>query len=92
MTTMYVHFDALPEGMTLTQVEGDLSVAVDDKGTVTGGYYEENQGRIEIELLDEDDNENPKYAQLAVKAYLQRVSFAKTTTVEIGCIEIPLYN
>ncbi len=92
MTTMYVHFDALPQGMTLTQVEGDLSEAVDDKGAVTGGYFANNQGRIEIELLDEDDNQNPKYAQLTVKSYLQSVNFPRSTTVEIGCMEIPLYN
>ncbi len=92
MTTMYIHFDRLPEDMTLTQVEGDLSIAVDDKGFVTGGYLREGTGRIEIELLDEDDNENPKFAQLTVKAYLQKVKFPKTTVVEIGGMEIPLYN
>ncbi len=92
MTTMYIHFDALPQGMTLSQVEGDIAVAIDEKGFVTGGYLDEKGGKIEVELMDEDDNQNPKFAQLTIKAYLQTVKFPRSTVVEIGCMEIPLYN
>ena len=41
---------------------------------------------------NEDDNVNPKYAQLGVKAYLQQMQFPKDTLIEFGGMEIPLYN
>ena len=40
----------------------------------------------------EDERVNPKYAQMAVKAYLQRAGFAKDTIIEIGGMEIGLYE
>ena len=40
----------------------------------------------------EDEKVNPKYAQMAVKAYLQRAAFAKDTKVEIGGMEIGIYE
>ena len=44
------------------------------------------------QVLDlEDETINPKYAQLAVKNYLQKVGFPKDTTLEIGGMEIGIY-
>ena len=46
--------------------------------------------RIDLDL--EDEKVNPKFAQIAVKAYLQRAAFATTTKVEIGGMEIGIYE
>ena len=40
----------------------------------------------------EDERVIPKYAQMAVKAYLQRAGFARDTVIEIGGMEIGLYE
>ena len=55
-------------------------------GAVCGG----EAGRIDLEL--EDERVNPKFAQLAVKAYLQRAGFPRETAVEIGGMEIGIYE
>lgn len=83
---LFIHYTALPEDKTLADVVGELNEVLDDHGMVCGG--EEN--RLDLDL--EDENINPKYAQMAVKAYLQRVGFARDTVVEIGGMEIGLYE
>ena len=83
---MYIHYKALPEGKTLTDVVGELNEVLDDVGAVCGG----EAGRIDLDL--EDERANPKHAQVAVKAYLQRTQFPRDTTVEIGCMEIGVYE
>jgi hypothetical protein len=55
-------------------------------GAVCGG----EAGRIDLDL--EDERANPKHAQVAVKAYLQRAQFPRDTTVEIGGMEIGVYE
>ena len=40
----------------------------------------------------EDERVNPKYAQIAVKAYLQRAGFSKETAIEIGGMGIGIYE
>ena len=82
---MYVHYKTLPNGKALEDVVEEINEVLDDHGAVCGG----EEGRIDLEL--EDETINPKYAQLAVKAYLQRAEFAKDTTVEIGGMEIGIY-
>ena len=47
-----------------------------------------NQRILELE----DERANPKHAQVAVKAYLQRVEFPRDTAVEIGGMEIGVYE
>ena len=47
-------------------------------------------GRLDLDL--EDETINPKYAQIAVKAYLQRAGFPKETAIEIGGMEIGIYE
>ena len=49
-------------------------------------------GTLKLHLELEDERVNPKYAQMAVKAYLQRAGFAKDTIIEIGGMEIGLYE
>ena len=83
---MYIHYKSLPEGKTLTDVVGELNEVLDDVGAVCGG----EAGRIDLDL--EDERANPKHAQVAVKAYLQQAAFPRDTTVEIGCMEIGVYE
>jgi len=83
---LYIHYTTLPEGKKLEDVVEELNDVLDDGGVVCGG--EEN--RIDLDL--EDERMNPKFAQMAVKAYLQRVGFAPDTKVEIGCMEIGIYE
>lgn len=83
---MYIHYQSLPEGKDLHDVVGELNDVLEDVGSVCGG----EAGRIDLEL--EDERANPKHAQVAVKAYLQRVQFPRDTTVEIGCMEIGVYE
>lgn len=82
---VFIHYTSLPEGKTLADVVGELNELLDDHGVVCGG--EEN--RLDLDL--DDENINPKYAQLAVKNYLQQTGFAKDTVLEIGGMEIGIY-
>ena len=84
--TLYIHYTSLPQGKTLEDVVGELNEVLEDHGVVCGG----EANRLDLEL--EDETVNPKYAQMAVKAYLQRAAFAKDTKVEIGGMEIGIYE
>ena len=83
---MYIHYKTFPTGKELADVVGELNEVLEDVGSVYGG----EAGRIDLDL--EDERANPKHAQVAVKAYLQRVGFPRDTTVEIGCMEIGVYE
>lgn len=82
---VFIHYTDLPEGKTLADVVGELNEVLDDTGVVCGG--EDN--RLDLDL--EDETVNPKYAQLAVKTYLQQAGFPMDTTLEIGGMEIGIY-
>lgn len=82
---VYIHYSALPQGKTLADVVGELNEVLDEHGVVSGG----EEGRLDLDL--EDENINHKYAQLAVKSYLQKAAFPKDTTLEIGGMEIGIY-
>ena len=82
---VFIHYTALPEDKTLADVVGELNEVLDDHGVVCGG--EDN--RLDLDL--DDENINPKYAQLAVKNYLQKAGFPRDTTLEIGGMEIGIY-
>ena len=81
----YIHYTALPQGKSLADVVGELNEVLEDGG-VCGG----RQGRIDLDL--EDEKVNPKFAQMAVKAYLQRAQFPRDTRVELGGMEIGVYE
>ena len=83
---LIIHFTALPEKLTLDMVKSDLAELLEDDGWLTGS------GADYLELELEDEKVNPKFAQMAVKAYLQRAAFDKNTTVEIGGMEIGIYE
>ena len=83
---LYIHYPALPEGKELADVVEELNQVLGDGGAVCGG----EAGRIDLEL--EDERVNPKFAQIAVKAYLQRAGFPRETAVEIGGMEIGIYE
>jgi predicted metal-dependent TIM-barrel fold hydrolase len=82
---VYIHYTGLPENKPLEDVVEELNQVLDEHGVVCGG----EEGRLDLEL--EEENVNPKYAQLAVKAYLQREGFPMDTTLEIGGMEIGIY-
>ena len=83
---LYIHYNTLPEGKELSDVIDELNEVLDEHGAVCGG----EAGRIDLDL--EDERINPKYAQIAVKNYLQRAGFAKETAIEIGGMEIGIYE
>ncbi len=85
MMELFVHYTALPEGMALEDVVEGLNQVMDDGGVVCGGL----NGRIDMEL--EDEKMNPKLAQGAVKAYVQRVNFPRDTVIELGGMKINAY-
>ena len=87
---MFIHYKTLPEGKNRDDIVGELNEVLDDDGYVCGGADYEQGGRIDLEL--EDEVKNPKFAQMTVKAYLQRANFAADTTVEFGCMEIGVYE
>ena len=87
---LYIHYQSLPQGKTLADIVGELSEVLEDHGAVCGGLGDENGGRLDLDL--EDEKVNPKFAQIAVKAYLQRAGFAPDTRVEIGGMEIGIYE
>ena len=83
---LYIHYPALPEGKELADIVEELNQVLEDGGAVCGG----EAGRIDLDL--EDERVNPKFAQIAVKAYLQRAGFPRETAVEIGGMEIGIYE
>lgn len=83
---IYIHYKALPPTLSLPEVVQQLNDTLEEHGAVSGGQA----GRIDLTL--EDETINPKYAQMAVKAYLQRVNFPRDTKIEIGGMEIGVYE
>lgn len=83
---VYIHYAALPTGMTLLDAVGGLNEVLDEHGAVSGG----ERGRLDLTL--EDETMNPKFAQLAVKSWLRRTGFPSDTRLEIGGMEIGIYE
>lgn len=81
-----IHYRSLPEGKALADVVEELNEVMEEHGSVCGGQ----DGRLDLCL--EDEKINPKFAQMAVKAYLQRAGFPKDTQIEIGGMEIGIYE
>jgi hypothetical protein len=87
---LFIHYTTLPEGKTREDIVEELNTVLEDDGVVCGGADYEQGGRIDLEL--EDETKNPKFAQMAIKAYLQRAEFPRDTKVEFGCMEIGIYE
>ena len=84
---IYIHYTTLPQDKLLPDVVEELNQVLEDHGAVCGG---ESGRRLDLDL--EDEKVNPKYAQMAVKAYLQRAQFPRDTRVELGGMEIGVYE
>ena len=87
---LFIHYSSLPDGKELADIVGEINEVLEDHGAVCGGEGDSNGGRLDLDL--EDETINPKYAQMAVKAYLQREGFARDTAIEIGGMEIGIYE
>ncbi len=85
---LLIHFHTLPEGATLETVKSDLAELLEDDGFLLGS----SKTHIDIDLLGEDDNKNPKYGILTVKNYLQKAGFAPDTTIELAGTEVGIYE
>ena len=83
---MLIHFNDLPQGLTLDAVKSDLAVLLEDDGWLTGS------GEHHIELELEDEKANPKYGILTVKGYLQKAKFAPDTTIELAGVPVGIYE
>ena len=70
-----IHFNTLPEGMSLDDVKSDLAVLLEEDGWLTGSAQSPAGGYIELEL--EDEKANPKYGILTVKGYLQKANLPR---------------
>lgn len=85
---LLIHFPALPAGATLDQVRDDLAGLLEDDGFLLGSGTD----YIDIDLLGEEDNKNPKYGIMTVKYYLQKAGFPKESTLELGGMEVGVYD
>lgn len=85
---LLIHFPALPQGATLAQVRDDLAGLLEDDGLLLGS----GEDFIDIDLLGEEDNKNPKYGIMTVKYYLQKAGFPKETTIELGGVPVGIYE
>lgn len=85
---LLIHFTAIPQGATLEDVKSDLAELLEDDGFLLGS----SERHIDIDLLGEDDNKNPKYGILTVKNYLQKAGFTPDTTLELGGVEVGIYE
>ena len=74
---IYIHYTQLPQDKELADIVGELNEVLEEGGRVCGG----EQGRIDLDL--EDEKVNP---------YLQRAAFDPTTKIEIGGMEIGIYE
>ena len=83
---LIIHFNTLPEGLTLDLVRDDLAGLLEDDGWLTGS----GSNYLELEL--EDEKVNPKYGILTVKGYLQKAKFAPDTTIELAGTPVGIYE
>ena len=83
---LLIHFNTLPQGLTLEAVKSDLALLLEDDGWLTGSGLD----HIELEL--EDEKVNPKYGILTVKGYLQKAEFASDTTIELAGVPVGIYE
>ena len=85
---LLIHFPALPQGATLEQIRDDLAGLLEDDGFLLGS----GPHHIDIDLLGEDDNKNPKYGILTVKHYLQQAGFDPATTIELAGTPVGIFE
>ena len=87
---LLIHFTALPEGMTLRDLEIGLDEIMEDDGWILASRFEEGRGLVEIEL--EDERSNPKFGIIGIKSYLQEAAFAPDTAIELAGKPVGIYQ
>ena len=87
---LIIHFNTLPEGLTLDMVRDDLAGLLEDDGWLTGSGQSAEGGYVELEL--EDERRNPKYGILAVKHYLRQNHFPAGTAIELAGVSVGIYE
>ncbi len=85
---LLIHFKSLPGGATLEAVKSDLAELLEDDGFLLGS----GPSHIDLDLLGEEDNRNPKYGILTVKNYLQKAGFSPDTTIELAGVEVGIFE
>lgn len=87
---MKIHFYTLPPGLDLEGLKRGLDDILEDDGWLTGSGQDAEGGYVELEL--EDERVNPKYGILAVKNYLQAISAAPDTKLELAGHVVGVYE
>ncbi len=85
-----IHYTKLPQGLSLDALKLELAQVLEEDGWLTGSGSAGEGGWLELEL--EDERANPKYGILAVKHDLQRMGFAKDTTIELAGVPVGIYE
>lgn len=85
-----IAFARLPKDMDLDRLRRDLDCVLEDDGWLLASGRSGEGGFVELEL--EDEKMNPKYGIMAVKAYLQRMEFAPSTTIELAGTPVGIYE
>ena len=87
---LIIHFNTLPEGLTLDLVKDDLAGVLEDDGWLTGSGEDENGHYLELEL--EDERVNPKHCIVAVRGYLCGAGFPSDTALELAGMATNIYG
>ena len=87
---LLIHFTALPEGITLRDLEAGLDEVMEDDGWILASTFEDGKGLIDIEL--EDEKTNPKFAIVGIKLYLQNIKCAPDTAIELAGKPVGIYE
>lgn len=85
-----IDYPFLPENMTLYDLRRGLDEILEDDGWLIASGEDEKGGFVELEL--EDERMNPKYGIMAVKAYLQRISLDRASTIELAGVPVGIYE
>lgn len=87
---MIIRFPALPQGMTMQEVELQVSELLEEDGWLLGSGLDAEGGWLDVDL--EEEKSNPKHSILAAKAYFQSRGFDRKTTIELAGKPVGIYE